>query len=301
MTSAASMGQPRLDAVDRARLAGRHVAAVAAALGAVERGDERGAVQRRRACRRPTPPASRGHGRCRAPSRRGGVAAGRSGGWPTRRGRRARRRGATACRCAPAAPRMPSASVVGGRPGWASVISTTSCPDARKAWPARRRARRCRRRRPAGTPTTASGPAWRGHYADAAGECAERSPVHEPGSAATTDRLVSGRVPDRASRRAPVCCPGRSWIADDDVTSTCVRSRRPACRWAPSSACSRSPSASAPCPPAASVAQACVMSLLVFTGASQFSAVSVVAAGGSTACGAGRRRCCSPPATACTA
>lgn len=33
----------------------------------------------------------------------------------------------------------------------------------------------------------------------------------------------------------------------------------------------------------ASVAQACVMSLLVFTGASQFSAVSVIAAGGSTA------------------
>ena len=33
----------------------------------------------------------------------------------------------------------------------------------------------------------------------------------------------------------------------------------------------------------ATVAQACVMSLLVFTGASQFSAVSVIAAGGSTA------------------
>jgi predicted branched-subunit amino acid permease len=33
----------------------------------------------------------------------------------------------------------------------------------------------------------------------------------------------------------------------------------------------------------ASVAQACVMSLLVFTGASQFSAVSVIAAGGSIA------------------
>lgn len=33
----------------------------------------------------------------------------------------------------------------------------------------------------------------------------------------------------------------------------------------------------------ASVAQACVMSLLIFTGASQFSAVSVIAAGGSTA------------------
>ena len=42
-----AMGQPRLDGVDRARLAGRHPAAVAAPLGGVERGDERGAVQRR--------------------------------------------------------------------------------------------------------------------------------------------------------------------------------------------------------------------------------------------------------------
>ena len=36
-----------------------------------------------------------------------------------------------------------------------------------------------------------------------------------------------------------------------------------------------------------SVAQTCVMSLLVFTGASQFSAVSVVAAGGTTAAALG--------------
>ena len=47
-------------------------------------------------------------------------------------------------------------------------------------------------------------------------------------------------------------------------------------------------------------AQACVMSLLVFTGASQFSAVSVIAAGGSTAVGVEQRRCCWRPATACT-
>ena len=41
------VGEPRLDGVDRARLAGRHPAAVLAALGGVERGDELGAVQRR--------------------------------------------------------------------------------------------------------------------------------------------------------------------------------------------------------------------------------------------------------------
>ena len=48
-----------------------------------------------------------------------------------------------------------------------------------------------------------------------------------------------------------------------------------------------------------SVLQACVMSLLVFTGASQFSAASVVAAGGSTA-SALSTRCCWRPATAST-
>ena len=41
------VGQPRLDGVDRARLAGRDAAAVAPALGRVERGDEAGAEQRR--------------------------------------------------------------------------------------------------------------------------------------------------------------------------------------------------------------------------------------------------------------
>ena len=41
------VGEPRLDGVDRARLAGRHPAAVLAALGGVEGGDELGGVQRR--------------------------------------------------------------------------------------------------------------------------------------------------------------------------------------------------------------------------------------------------------------
>ena len=48
------------------------------------------------------------------------------------------------------------------------------------------------------------------------------------------------------------------------------------------------------------VLQACVMSLLVFTGASQFSAVSVVDSGGQHGVGARRARCCSRPATAST-
>ena len=97
------VGEPRLDGVDRARRARRHPPAVLAR--ARSRGTWRRASRRAAspACRRPRPPASRGRGRRRAATARGATTAARGGGWPRPPGRRARRRGATAGRCAPGA------------------------------------------------------------------------------------------------------------------------------------------------------------------------------------------------------
>ena len=52
-TAVARVGEPRLDGVDRARRARRHPPAVVAALGRVERGHERGVVERRQRGGRP--------------------------------------------------------------------------------------------------------------------------------------------------------------------------------------------------------------------------------------------------------
>ena len=145
------------------------------------------------------------------------------------------------------------------------VISTTSCPARASPAPGRRRGPPCRRRGWAETPTTASGRARAATIvAGSARRAASRRqtdderPWHPIPSLA---RMIFDRL-DADLR--PVATASAAVGVVVGVFGAGVRRRRPSRR-------------------VASVLQACVMSLLVFTGASQFSAVSVVAAGGTTA------------------
>ena len=110
-----AVGEPRLDGVDRARLARRDAPAVLAALGA--RGTWRRAGRRaasasvsaaQATCQSWAWTTSGRHGRA-------GSTAGRGGGSPTRPGRRGRRRAATAGRCGHAARARRRSIAVGRR------------------------------------------------------------------------------------------------------------------------------------------------------------------------------------------
>ena len=126
------VGEPRLDGVDRARLARRHPAAVLAPLGGVERGDELGVVERRPACRPPRRPASRGRGRCRAASRRAGSTS-CTRWWLAEATRATSSSSGSHGRSVRArSTRTPPTMLSAGAPGWASVSSTTSWPAARE-------------------------------------------------------------------------------------------------------------------------------------------------------------------------
>ena len=132
---ASLVGEPPLDRVDRRRHAHRDVAAVPAPLGRVDRGHERQRPTASSACRRPTPPASRGRGRRRGASRRAVRPSPPADGSPTPCGPRGRRRATRAGRSRRGRTRTPSttsSSATSGAPGscrW-RLITTTS-------WPAR--------------------------------------------------------------------------------------------------------------------------------------------------------------------
>ena len=116
------------------------------------------------------------------------------------------------------------------------------------------------------------------------------------------------RARSRASRRRPSspAAPRRA-LARRRRPLDCATPRRLGAVVVASHHRSASPSASSAClrragggQPGCRVAKTCALSLLVFTGASQFAAVGVVGAGGRPGGRARPARCCWPPATAPT-
>ena len=128
-----AVGEPRLDGVDRARLAGGHPSAVVAAAGAMERGDQRGIEQRGERVGGPGhlpvvgvddvgPPRREPVDSCTTWWLADATRATRSSSGSHGRSMRAR------------STRTPPLSVSAGDPGWASVSNATSWPAAAIVW-----------------------------------------------------------------------------------------------------------------------------------------------------------------------